>query len=208
MFALNLQLARQLTVPESLELADGLTWIPTLLTPNQQQRLLKFLHSQEWQQFPEIPWHHRLQAYGWRERPPHNLSYFNKQRDCLGTLPFPFSTLRQRLKPWLEDCDQIVAYSTAATCPLTCPTKRSLHLLPPGIHVDHTQNYGNTIATVALSPIKIKFRRGMREPIVVDLSAGEALIMQDAIRYQWLHQVLFEDAVSQTFLTLRTVRIF
>ena len=47
----------------------------------------------------------------------------------------------------------------------------------------------------------------MREPIVVDLSAGEALIMQDAIRYQWLHQVLFEDAVFQTFLTLRTVRI-
>ena len=60
---------------------------------------------------------------------------------------------------------------------------------------------------VALSPLKIKFRRGMWEPIVVDLSAGEALIMQDAIRYQWLHQVLFEDAVSQTFLTLRTVRI-
>ena len=209
MFSLPLkkQLTKQLTLPESLELERGLIWIAALLTPTQQQRLLKLIDSGDWQQPLWLPQHHRLQVYGWRERPTCDLSRLSEKRDYLGFIPFGFSTLQQRLKPWMPCCDQIVVHTASALCPLTCPTERSLHTLAPGLHVDHSKNYGNVIVTVALSPIKLVFRRGMREPIVVELDAGDALVMRDVFRYQWLHQVLFDDAISQTFLTLRTLSL-
>jgi hypothetical protein len=39
----------------------------------------------------------------------------------------------------------------------------------------------------------------------VALDAGDALIMQDEMRYQWLHQIVFDEKISQTFLTVRSV---
>jgi hypothetical protein len=45
----------------------------------------------------------------------------------------------------------------------------------------------------------------MREPIAVELDGGDALIMQDEMRYQWLHRVVFDENISQIFLTVRSV---
>ena len=60
---------------------------------------------------------------------------------------------------------------------------------------------------VALSPLELRFHRGTREPVKVELDAGDALIMRDEARYQWLHQVVFDDAIEQLFLTFRHTKI-
>jgi hypothetical protein len=192
-------------ISDNLEIANGLIWIPELLAPIQQQRLLKYIYATPGQTPLNLPSHHRQQCYGWVEKPTYDLSRLTRKRDDLGAMPDWLNAVRRRLRPWMRRCDQIVVCTTMAVCPLTCPSDRTLHTLAPGFHLDHSKNFGNAIATIALSPLKMLFRRGMREPIAVELDAGDALIMQDEIRYQWLHQFVFDEKISQTFLTVRSV---
>jgi hypothetical protein len=192
-------------ISDNLEIANGLIWIPELLAPIQQQRLLKYIYATPGQTSLNLPSHHRQQCYGWVEKPTYDLSRLTRKRDDLGAIPDWLNAVRRRLRPWMRRCDQIVVYTTMAVCPLTCPSDRTFHTLAPGFHLDHSKNFGNAIATIALSPLKMIFRRGMREPIAVELDGGDALIMQDEMRYQWLHQVVFDEKISQIFLTVRSV---
>jgi alkylated DNA repair dioxygenase AlkB len=203
----SVQLTTKGTTADNLELIKGLVWIPEFLTVTQQERLQNYLTQQSWQRPLWLPQNHQLQVYGWQERPTYDRSYFNRKRDYLGTLPEVFQTLQRRLKPWLNRCDQVVIHQTIGQSIINDSPDHSLTTLPPGLHLDHSQNFGQAIAIVALSSLDIQFRKGMREPIVMNLEAGDGLILQDEVRYQWLHQVLFNDQISQLFITVRTVTI-
>lgn len=192
---------------ESLEIANGLLWIPSLLTTIQQQRLLEKINSNREQHPLWLPDYHSIQMYGWGEKPTQDLSYLNRQRDYIGELPSWTRTIQNRLYQWMKQCDQIIVYQSHAICPLTCSPNRVLNTLPPGLHLTHTKNYGEAIAIIALSSLKIQFRRGMRQPIVVEIDSGDALIMRSEIRYQWLHQILFDNYITQRFIIVRTVNI-
>lgn len=207
MISLSLQFNHHGTSPDSLELAPGLIWIPQLLTITQQQRLLRYIQQATWEQPLWLPAHHYLQCYGWTEKPTRDYSCFDYHHDDRGELPSWVNTVQRRLTPWLPNFDQLIVHTTTAISPLTCPVDRNLHTLPPGLHLDSTRNYGAAIATVALSSLKLIFRRGMRDPITVELDAGDALIIRDEMRYQWLHRVVFNDDTTQMYLTLRRVKV-
>lgn len=206
MITLSLQLNHRGTSPDSLELAPDLVWIPQLLTITQQQRLLGYIQQSPWEQPLWLPSHHYLQCYGWKEKPTRDYSRLHYHHDDRGELPNWVGTVQRRLSPWLPNCDQLTVHATTAISPLTCPVDRNWHTLPPGLHLDSTRNYSAAIATVALSSLKLIFRRGMRDPITVELDAGDALIIRDKMRYQWLHRVQFNDSVTEMFLTLRSVK--
>ncbi|MEA5472316.1 hypothetical protein [Spirulina sp. 06S082] len=185
---------------DDLELIEGLIWIPELLTKTQQRRLRYHLDRSPWQSPPHLPNHHRQQCYGWVEKPPSDRSVLNPQRDYLGTLPDWLNGVLRRLEPWMPQCDQVIAI-------LTTREANSRDCLPPGLHLDSTRNFDNAISMIALSPLELRFRRGTREPVKVELDAGDALIMRDEARYKWLHQVVFDDAIEQLFLPFRQTKI-
>jgi alkylated DNA repair dioxygenase AlkB len=166
-------------VPDSKVLRDylgvpGLTFVPGLLTPEEQSRVLREVDDRPWQNDLK----RRVQHYGYK--------YDYKARSVdpsmyVGPLPpFAVEVAQKMLRRAAIDemPDQLIVNEYEPGQGITA-------------HIDCAPCFKNTIATVSLGSVYemdfISVANG--EVRSTPLEVGSALVMRDEGRYEWMHRI-------------------